>query len=86
MLWQKAHTAHRFEDAIPTMKHGGGSVVYRESFSSARTGKLVRIEGEMDVWSRTQGNPRRPVPVRRRLDTRVGGSPSNRPATLNTLL
>ena len=32
----------------PTMKHGGGSIMLWGCFSSAGTGKLVRIDGMMD--------------------------------------
>ena len=33
---------------IPTMKHGGGSIMLWGCFSLEGTGKLVRIEGMMD--------------------------------------
>ena len=33
---------------IPTVKHGGGSIMLRECFSAARTGKLVKIEAKMN--------------------------------------
>ena len=34
---------------IPTVKHGGGSIMLWRCFSSAGTGKLSRIEGIMDA-------------------------------------
>jgi hypothetical protein len=33
---------------VPTVKHGGGSIMLLGCSSSAGTGKLVRIEGMMD--------------------------------------
>ena len=32
---------------IPTVKHGGGSIMLWGCFSAARTSRLVRIEGKM---------------------------------------
>jgi hypothetical protein len=33
---------------IPTVKHGGGSIMLNGCFSMARTGRRVRIEGQMN--------------------------------------
>ena len=41
-------TPHHPENTIPTVKHGGSSIMLWRCFSSAGTGKLVRIEGMMD--------------------------------------
>ena len=40
-VWRKPGT-------IPTVKHGGGSIMLRGGFSAAGTGRLVRVEGKMN--------------------------------------
>ena len=40
-VWRKPGT-------IPTVKHGGGSIMQRECFSAAGTGRLVRFEAKMN--------------------------------------
>ncbi|MCJ8737809.1 hypothetical protein PDJAM_G00028230 [Pangasius djambal] len=47
-VWWKPNTAHHPEHTIPTMKHVGGSIMLWGCFSSAGTGKLVRVDGKMD--------------------------------------
>ena len=42
-------TPHHPENTIPTVKHGGGSIMLWGCFSAAGTGWLVRIKGQMNV-------------------------------------
>uniref|UniRef100_A0A803J7M7 Tc1-like transposase DDE domain-containing protein n=1 Tax=Xenopus tropicalis TaxID=8364 RepID=A0A803J7M7_XENTR len=47
-VWRKTNTAHHSEHTIPAVKYGGGSIMLWGCFSSAGTGKLVRVDGKMD--------------------------------------
>ena len=40
-IWRKSGT-------IPTVKHGGGSIMVWGYYSEAGTGRLVRLEGKMN--------------------------------------
>ncbi|KAG2463651.1 TCB1 transposase, partial [Polypterus senegalus] len=46
-VWRKPGTAHHQANTIPTVKHGGGSIMLCGCFSAAGTGRLVRIKGKM---------------------------------------
>ena len=47
-VWRKTNTARHPKHAIPTVKHGGGSIMLWGCFSAVGTGKLVKVEGKMD--------------------------------------
>uniref|UniRef100_A0A8C4TFN6 Transposase Tc1-like domain-containing protein n=1 Tax=Erpetoichthys calabaricus TaxID=27687 RepID=A0A8C4TFN6_ERPCA len=46
-VWRKPGTAHHQANTIPTVKHGGGSIMLWGCCSAAGTGRLVRIKGKM---------------------------------------
>ncbi|KAG2456615.1 TCB1 transposase, partial [Polypterus senegalus] len=46
-IWRKPGTAYHQVNTIPTVKHGGGSIMLWGCFSVAGTGRLVRIKGKM---------------------------------------
>jgi hypothetical protein len=45
-VWRKPGTAHHLANTIPTVKHGGGSIMLWGCFLAAGTERLVRIERE----------------------------------------
>jgi hypothetical protein len=47
-IWRKKGTAHEPRYTIPTVKHGGGSILLWGCFSAAGPGELVTIKGIMD--------------------------------------
>ncbi len=48
-VWRKPGTAHHLSNTVPTVKHGGGSIMPWGCFSAAGTGRLVAIEGKMNA-------------------------------------
>jgi hypothetical protein len=47
-VWRKKNAAFAEQNLVPTVKHGGGSIMLWGCFSAAGTGNLVRINGIMD--------------------------------------
>ncbi len=48
-VWRKSGTAHHLSNTVPTVKHGGSSIMLWGCFSAAGTGQLVAIEGKMNA-------------------------------------
>ena len=48
-VWRKPGTAHHLANSLPTVKHGGGSIMLWGCFSAAATGRLVRVEEKMNA-------------------------------------
>ncbi|KAK1801386.1 hypothetical protein P4O66_023067, partial [Electrophorus voltai] len=48
-VWRKPGTAHNLANTIPTVKHGGGSIMLWGCFLVAGTVRLVRVEGKMNA-------------------------------------
>ncbi|KAG1926439.1 hypothetical protein F2P79_024896 [Pimephales promelas] len=47
-VWTKTNAELRPKNTIPTVKHGGGSIMLWGCFSTKGTGKLIRVEGRMN--------------------------------------
>ncbi len=47
VIWHKTNTAFYKKNIIPTVKHGGGSVIVWGCFAASGHGRLAVIDGTM---------------------------------------
>ena len=47
-VWRRKKEAYAEKNTLPTVKHGGGSLMLWGCFASSGTGNLQRVEGKMD--------------------------------------
>ena len=47
-IWRKKNEAYAEKNTIPTVKHGGGSLMFWGCFSSSGTGQLCKVDGIMN--------------------------------------
>ena len=47
-IWRKSNTAFQKKNIIPTVKHGGGSVMVWGCFAASGPGQLAVIDGKMN--------------------------------------
>uniref|UniRef100_A0A9J7Z9G4 Transposase Tc1-like domain-containing protein n=1 Tax=Cyprinus carpio carpio TaxID=630221 RepID=A0A9J7Z9G4_CYPCA len=57
-VWRERNADYDPKNTIPTVKHGGGKIMFWGCFSAKGTGHLHRIEGQMDgaMYSRPNEN------------------------------
>ncbi len=54
-VWRTRNAAYDPKNTIPTVKHGGGNIMFWGCFSAKGTGQLHRIKGTMDGAMYRQG-------------------------------
>uniref|UniRef100_A0A8C5PQH3 Transposase n=1 Tax=Leptobrachium leishanense TaxID=445787 RepID=A0A8C5PQH3_9ANUR len=47
-VWRRKNKVYEEKNTLPTVKHGGGSIMLWGCFASAGTGKLQRVQGNMN--------------------------------------
>ena len=71
-VWRKKDETFKAKNTIPTMKHGGSSLVFWGCFSTKNVGALVRVNGKMkredfcDILEETLKRSGRNLGMRRR--------------------
>ncbi len=48
-VWGKQSNAYHLHNTIPTMKHGGGSIMQRGCSSAAGSGEVIREDGKLNA-------------------------------------
>jgi len=48
-VWKKPGIGHHLANTIPTVEHGGGSIMLWGCFSAAGTERLIRVEGKVNT-------------------------------------
>ena len=83
-VWRRPGTEFAPRNTIPTVKHGGGSIMLWGCFSAEGTGELVRVQGIMDGDQYRQILDENLFKSARDLKLGKRVSPSNKTTTYST--